>query len=343
MKKINVLIVDDAAIIRKVLSEELSGINDIKVVGTAPDPYIAREKILKLKPDVVTLDIEMPRMDGISFLEKLMKHHPIPIIILSSISKEGSNVAIKALNLGAVDVMQKPNNSYKLSQMISELVLKIRIASKAKIARVQYKQSGLRKMPPISLIKQQTLIVALGASTGGTIALREVLTKLPKEFPGIVITQHMPEFFTKNFARDLDRLCKIEVREARNGDKLEPGLALIAPGNYHMLVRSSRDGFYVEVKQGPTVCYQRPSVEVLFESVAKYVGNKSLGVIFTGMGDDGAKGLLKMRNAGACTIAQDEESCVVYGMPREAAKIGAAEKILPLDLIPMELMKLLST
>lgn len=342
MKKINVLIVDDSAIIRKVLSEELSGFNDIKVVGTAADPYIAREEILKLKPDVVTLDIEMPRMNGISFLEKLMKHYPIPVIILSSVSEQGSDVAIKALNLGAVDVMQKPSNSYKLGQMISELAAKIRIASNAKIGKVQSKHHPIRKLPSVSLVKRQTSIVALGASTGGTVALRRVLTTLPKEFPGVVITQHMPELFTQNFARDLNNLCKLEVREACNGDKVEPGLALIARGNHHMLLRSGRGSFFVEVKQGPKVCYQRPSVEVLFESVARYAGNKALGVIFTGMGDDGAKGLLKMRNAGARTIAQDEDSCVVYGMPREAAKIGAAEKILPLDAIPMELMKLLS-
>ncbi|MEI8344521.1 MAG: chemotaxis response regulator protein-glutamate methylesterase [Candidatus Omnitrophota bacterium] len=342
-KKIRVLVVDDSSVVRNILATELSKDPEIEVVATAADPYIARDKIVLLEPDVLTLDVEMPRMDGVTFLGKLMASKPMPVIILSSLTPSGCETALKALELGAIDVMQKPEMDLaaKLSEMIQQLCDRIKAAYSAKY-RFQVKAQRLTPTvrPPIvmsAMMKTTDKIVVIGASTGGTEAIRAIIPILPADFPGVVITQHMPEKFTQTFAESLNATSKLEVREAQNNDTVRPGLVLIARGNYHMLLRRSGARYYVEVKDGPLVCRQRPSVEVLFDSAAKYAGRNAIGVILTGMGNDGAQGLLHMREAGAFTIAQDEKSCVVYGMPKEAVKVGAAQKILPLDEIPGEI------
>jgi len=341
VKKIRVLIVDDSAVVRKVFSEELSKYPDIEIIGTAPDPFVARDKIVALQPDVITLDIEMPRMDGLTFLRKLMKHYPLPTIIVSSLTPKGGKLTLEAMEIGAVDVIAKPGgSSYTVGNMSAQLAEKIRAASYAKIARKDvdvHEQSA----PPLKALAQTSYkIIAIGASTGGTEALKKVLTKLPANAPGILIVQHMPANFTAAFADRLDSLCQMTVKEARDNDSVVPGLALIAPGNFHMILRRSGARYYVEVKTGPMVHHQRPAVDILFKSAAKYAGANAIGVILTGMGADGAQGLLEMKNAGAGTIAQDENSCVVFGMPKEAIKMGAADKVLPLDKIPMEMMRM---
>ncbi len=346
MDKIKVLIVDDSSVVRNILSTELAKDPEIEIVGTATDPYIARDKIVYSNPDVLTLDIEMPRMDGLTFLEKLMEHHPMPVIILSSLAPAGCEIAIKAMELGAVDVMEKPalDVSYKLNEMIIMLVEKIKAAKATKYRfanRNKEKQNKpvVKRMAEMTSMLQTTdKIVAIGASTGGTEALRALLPTLPPSFPGVVVTQHMPEKFTKSFADHLAQLCKMEVREAVDGDTVRPGLVLIAKGNYHMLLRRSGARYYVEVKDGPLVCRQRPSVEVLFDSVAKYAGRNAIGVMLTGMGNDGATGMLHMKEAGSYNIAQDEQSCVVFGMPKEAIKAGGVDKIMSLEDIPNELV-----
>ncbi len=340
VKKIRVLIVDDSAVVRKVFSEELSKYTDIEIIGTAPDPFVARDKIVALQPDVITLDIEMPRMDGLTFLRKLMKHYPLPTIIVSSLTPKGGKLTLEAMEIGAVDVIAKPGGSYTVGNMSAQLAEKIRAASYAKITR---KDFGVHEQdtPPLKALAQTSYkIIAIGASTGGTEALKKVLTKLPTNSPGIVIVQHMPANFTAAFADRLDSLCQITVKEARDNDSVVPGLALIAPGNFHMILRRSGARYYVEVKTGPMVHHQRPAVDILFKSTAKYAGANAIGVILTGMGADGAQGLLEMKNAGADTIAQDENSCVVFGMPKEAIKMGAADKVLPLDKIPIEMMRM---
>lgn len=349
-KSIKVLVVDDSAIVRKIFTQELSKCEDIEVVGTAPDPYVARDKIVRLKPDVVTLDIEMPRMDGLSFLRKLMKYHPIPTIIVSSLTQKNSEMALEAIECGAVEVLAKPGGAYSVGDMSIQLVDKIRAAAQARVLRSEggaerssSATSAIAAMSPSALKCTSHKIVAMGASTGGTEALKSVLTEMPPSSPGIIVVQHMPPNFTKAFADRLNTLCKIEVREAKDGDAVLPGLALIAPGNYHMHLARSGARYYVQVKTGPLVCHQRPSVDVLFESVAKYGGANALGVIMTGMGRDGAAGMLKMREAGAHTIAQDEASCVVFGMPKEAIKQGGAEFIVPLLDIPAAILKVLAS
>jgi two-component system chemotaxis response regulator CheB len=338
-KPIKVLVVDDSAIVRRIFTQELSKHGDIEVIGTAPDPYVARDKIVQLKPDVLTLDIEMPRMDGISFLRKLMKYYPLPTIVVSSLTPKNSEMALEALDCGAVEVLAKPGGSYSVGDMSIQLADKIRAAARARPKGVEH--GGRPQAASDSTVRVNTAlkrtthkVIAMGASTGGTEALRSVLTRMPSNCPGIVVVQHMPPRFTTAFANRLNDLCEIEVREARDGDSVLPGLALIAPGNYHMLLRRSGARYYVEVKTGPLVCHQRPSVDVLFYSVAQNAGANSVGVIMTGMGRDGAKGLLEMRNGGARTIAQDEASCVVYGMPKEAVRSGGVEQIASLDEIP---------
>ncbi len=335
---IRVLVVDDSALVRKLLTEELSRYDDIEVVGTAVDPYVAREKIVTLKPDVITLDVEMPRMDGLSFLVKLMKHYPVPVIIVSSLTPTNSDAAIRALSLGAVDVIGKPGSAMSVPDISRQLVQSIRAASRAKLVKRTEPAASAspaapaiaRGAPVLAGLSMTHKIVALGASTGGTQALEAVLTKLPPAMPGIVICQHMPEKFTASFAQRLNSMCAIEVREAKDGDVVIPGVALVAPGNFHMMLTLSGAQYQVRVKDGPRVHHQRPAVDVLFASVAKYAGRNAVGAIFTGMGADGAKGLLQMRDAGAHTIAQDEASCVVFGMPKEAIKLGAAAEVLPL-------------
>ena len=340
-QKIKTIIVDDSAIVRKILSEELSKSPDIDIVGTAPDPFIARDKILKLQPDVITLDIEMPRMDGLTFLRKLMKHYPLPVIIVSSLTPKGSKLALEAMEIGAVDVIPKPGGSYSVGDMSDVLAEKIRIASTANISKTSVQHSDYERPAPLTALAETThKVIAIGASTGGTEALRHVLTKMPPNSPGIVIVQHMPANFTTAFAERLNDVCQVSVKEARDNDSVTPGKALIAPGNYHMLLRRSGARYYVEVKDGPRVHHQRPSVDILFKSTAKYAGPNSIGVILTGMGADGAEGLLEMKQTGAKTIAQDEKTCVVFGMPKEAIKIGAADKVVPLGSVTQEILRM---
>ena len=341
---IKVLIVDDSSIVRRVLSKELNAQSGIEVIGTAPDPYIARDKVVTLQPDVLTLDLEMPRMDGLTFLRKLMKYHPMPVIVVSSITPKGCDTALACLEAGAIDVICKPSESYSVGDMATQLARVIKAAATANIKKITESTTSGTFVPQIhrptsAMIKTTHKVIALGSSTGGTEALRSVLTSLPKQTPGIIITQHMPEVFTKSFADRLNGLCEIEVREGADGDWVVPGLALIAPGNMHM--RLTRDGarYIVRVCDGPTVCRHRPSVEVLFESTAQHAGSNAIGVIMTGMGKDGARALLTMRKAGAVTVAQDEKSCVVYGMPREAVECGAAQIISPLDEIPNHILQ----
>jgi two-component system chemotaxis response regulator CheB len=341
---IRVLIVDDSAVVRKILSEELSRYEDIEIVGTAVDPYVARDKIVKLKPDVITLDLEMPRMDGLSFLSKLMKHFPLPVIVLSSLTPKNSETAMKALDLGAVDVLCKSGSAYSTQDVSLSLAQAIRAASKARLETHKVSPGGTLEKVKIhsSLLTKTThKVIAIGASTGGTKAIEAVLTAMPAGSPGTVIVQHMPETFTKTFAERLNSLCQMEVREARDNDHVVPGLALIAPGNHHMVLYRSGGNYVVRIKDGPRVHYQRPSVDVLFHSVAKHAGRNAVGVILTGMGADGAKGMLAMRESGAHNMAQDEESCVVFGMPKEAIKAGAVEDILPLARIPAAIVSAL--
>lgn len=340
-QKIRTLIVDDSAIVRKILSEELSKYPDIDIVGTAPDPFVARDKILKLQPEVITLDIEMPRMDGLTFLRKLMKYYPLPVIIVSSLTPKGSKLALEAMEIGAVDVIAKPGGSYSVGDMSDMLVEKIRVASTANISRRSGREADSERPEPIRALAETThKVVAIGASTGGTEALKDVLTRMPPNSPGIVIVQHMPANFTTAFAERLNSLCQVTVKEAEDNDSVTPGKALIAPGNYHMLLRRSGARYYVEVKDGPRVHHQRPSVDILFKSTAKYAGSNSIGVILTGMGADGAEGLLEMKRAGAKTIAQDEQTCVVFGMPKEAIKVGAADRVVPLGNVAQEILRM---
>jgi two-component system chemotaxis response regulator CheB len=340
-QKIRVLIVDDSAIVRKIFTEELSKEPDIEVVATAPDPYVARDKIVLLKPDVVTLDIEMPRMDGLTFLKKLMRYYPLPVIVVSSLTPKGSKMALEALEEGAVEVLSKPGGAYSVGDMSVQLKERIRAAARVKMLRTSPSDITRApvKMMTNGLSETTQKIIAIGASTGGTEALKEVLVPMPANAPGILVVQHMPAHFTTAFAERLNGLCSVQVREARDGDSVISGQALIAPGNFHMLLRRSGARYYVAVKEGPFVHHQRPSVDVLFNSVAQYAGKNAVGVILTGMGADGAQGLLKMKQAGARTIAQDEESCVVFGMPKEAIKAGAVDRIVPLSQICQEVIR----
>jgi two-component system chemotaxis response regulator CheB len=340
LKTIKVLIVDDSAIVRKIFSEELARYADIEVVGVAPDPFVARDKIVALKPDVITLDIEMPRMDGLTFLRKMMKHYPLPIIIVSSLTPKGGKLTLEAMENGAVDVIAKPGSSYSVGDMSAQLVEKIRAAARARVVKMDATSAAAPDSPLKALSQTSNKVIAIGASTGGTEALKRVLTPLPANAPGIVVVQHMPANFTTSFAERLDSLCQMTVREARDNDSVVPGTVLIAPGNYHMIFRRSGARYYVEVKTGPMVHHQRPAVDILFRSTAKYAGANAIGVLLTGMGSDGAEGMLELKKAGAGTIAQDEQSCVVFGMPKEAIKLGAADRVLPLDQIATEMMRM---
>jgi len=337
-RPIRVLIVDDSAIVRRILTEALAGEPDLEVVGSAPDPYVARDKILALRPDVLTLDIEMPRMDGLTFLKKLMHFHPIPAVVISSLAQPSCRAAVEALELGAVEVLAKPGGPYSVGELRHTLASKIRAAAMSRVRRAQpAAEPPVRDTQPLAAPLRSPLpgdmVIAIGASTGGTEAIVSVLTKLPASTPGIVIVQHIPPQFSRAFANRLNDLCALEVKEAEDGDTLRPGRALVAPGDFHMLLRNSGGRYSVIVKTGPRVCYQRPSVDVLFSSVAEAAGNRAIGVLLTGMGADGSQGLLKMRQAGARTIAQDEATCVVFGMPREAIALNAAEQVLPLPAI----------
>ena len=342
MKKIRVLIVDDSAIVRKIFSEKLVKFPDIEVVGTAPDPFVARDKIVRLKPDVVTLDIEMPRMDGLTFLRKLMRHYPLPVIIVSSLTPKGGKLTLEAMDIGAVEVIGKPGGPYSVDDMTVQLAEKIRAASRVNVRRKTSDEGAAsgRSEPIKALAETSDKVIVIGSSTGGTEALKEVLTGMPPNSPGILVVQHMPATFTTAFAQRLDGICQVTVKEAQNSDSVNIGTALIAPGNYHMILRRSGARYYVEVKDGPMVHHQRPSVDVLFKSTARSAGSNSIGAILTGMGSDGAQGLLEMKQAGARTIAQDERSCIVFGMPKEAIKLGAADKVAPLDQVAREIVKM---
>lgn len=340
MKKIKVLIVDDSAIVRQIFTKELNRIEGIDVVGSAANPYIARDKIIQLKPDVITLDIEMPKMDGISFLKKLMKYFPLPVIVVSSLTEKGSAIAMEALELGALEVLNKPGAAYTVGDMSIELADKIRAVSTVRVRKKDAAKRVDTVLPRLSLITTTEKIVAIGISTGGTKALATILPTLPQNSPGILVVQHMPEHFTYSFANRLDAICEMDVKEAEDGETVHSGKILIAPGNKHMILQRSGARYYVQVKEGPLVSRHRPSVDVLFKSVARFAGKNSIGVIMTGMGSDGAAGLKMMHNAGARTIAQDENSCIVFGMPNEAIKMQAVEHILSLKNIPAKILEL---
>lgn len=339
MKKTKVLLVDDSAVVRQVLMAVLSRAPDIEVIAAASDPVFALEKMAKEWPDVIVLDVEMPRMDGITFLRKIMSERPTPVVICSSLTARGAETTLQALAAGAVEIVTKPQIGLKqfLEQSADDFIHKVRAAAQARLRR----STGPREAPPMesapvsaqAMAKTTEHLIAIGTSTGGTQALEEVLVRLPRVCPGILIVQHMPEKFTASFAERLNSLAQIQVREAKNNDRIIPGLALIAPGGKHMALKRNGAQYHVEIFDGAPVNRHRPSVDVLFRSVAKFAGRNATGIIMTGMGDDGARGLLEMREAGARTVAQDEQSCVVFGMPKEAIQLGAAKEVLPLGRI----------
>ncbi len=347
MGKIKVLVVDDSALVRNALTEILSSDPEIEVVGTAADPFLAAKKMESVVPDVLTLDVEMPRMDGITFLRKIMHQHPMPVVICSTLTERGSDTMMRALEAGAVDIIQKPKLGTR--QFFEESRIRIcdavKAAGRADVRKLKPKAPVMKVQPKLSadavisgpaprkVMETTEKVVIVGASTGGTEALRVFLEALPRDCPAIAIVQHMPEKFTAAFASRLDGICRITVREARDNDTMLRGQALIAPGNMHMLLKRSGARYHVEVKEGPLVRRHRPSVDVLFRSAARYAGGNAIGVIMTGMGDDGAEGLKEMKDAGAYTIAQDEASCVVFGMPQEAIKHGGVDKVLALERI----------
>ncbi|MEI8292677.1 MAG: chemotaxis response regulator protein-glutamate methylesterase [bacterium] len=345
-RQIKVLVVDDSLVVRKVVTDALRTDPEIDVVGTAGDPYIARDKILELKPDVITLDIEMPKMDGLTFLKLIMRQHPLPVIIMSSLTQAGSRIAMDALESGAVDVLLKPGSSVFLSDMVPDLIMKIKAAANARSSSFlapstrNSSSGGAGGISGGTTRYHSKQVILLGASTGGTEALRDVFSQLPGDLPGICIVQHIPGSFSAAFAERLNSVSAIEVREARDGDVLRRGLALVAPGDFHMLLhKRGEQGYMVQVKQGPKIMHHRPSVDLLFESAAPIAGARAVAGIFTGMGSDGANGLLALRKAGARTFAQDEKTCVVYGMPRVAVELGAAERVVPLPGIPAYIVK----
>ena len=359
LRKIRVLIVDDSASVRQAMSDILQSDPEIEVMGTASDPFVAARRIQQEVPDVITLDVEMPRMDGITFLRKIMSQRPIPVVVCSSLAETDSETASQAWEAGAVEIILKPRVG--TAQFLQESKIRIcdvvKAAARARIRplagqamRADRSRGPEKKLtadailpPPIAghhaMARTTEAVICVGASTGGTESLKVVLEALPAASPGIVIVQHMPEKFTEAFARRLDGLCAMEVKEAEDGDTVMRGRVLIAPGNRHTLLQLSGARYYVSVKDGPLVSRHRPSVDVLFRSAARYAGANAMGVIMTGMGDDGARGLLEMKQAGAYTIAQDEATSVVFGMPKEAIALGAADKILPLDLLAMEIIR----
>lgn len=341
-RKIRVLVVDDSALIRSVMQEIINREKDMECVGAAPDPLVAREMIKSLNPDVLTLDVEMPKMDGLDFLERLMRLRPMPVIMVSTLTERGSDITFRALALGAVDFVSKPKMDIArgMEQYASDITEKIRAAAQSRVRKtvaappldIQAKLSADAILPSVAGRYSSTeKLIIIGASTGGTEAIKDVLTKLPADVPGILVTQHMPENFTKSFAERLNSLCKISVKEAEHNERVLPGHAYIAPGHSHLLLKRSGANYMTELNQGPPVNRHRPSVDVLFRSAANVAGANALGIILTGMGKDGAQGLLEMRQAGCHTIAQDEESCVVFGMPKEAIAVGGACEVFPLQ------------
>ena len=346
--RIKVLIVDDSAIVRKLLTEALAAEDDLEVVGTAPDPYVARDRILSLHPDVLTLDIEMPRMDGLTFLKKLSHFHPMPVVLISSLAPASCQAAIAAMELGgAVEVLAKPGGPYSVAELRPVLVEKIRAVAQSKRARPS--SAAAEALPPLApsrpaaLRSPEAALIAIGASTGGTEAVASIVRRLPAGMPPILVVQHIPPVFSKAFAQRLNQIGSLEVKEAEDGDRLAPGRVLVAPGDYHMILQHDARGLWVQVRSGPRVCYQRPSVDVLFLSVAEIAARRAVGVLLTGMGEDGARGLLKMRQAGSQTMIQDEATSVVFGMPGAALKLGAAEHVVGLPSIPQRLLSLLES
>ncbi|MDF1553634.1 MAG: chemotaxis response regulator protein-glutamate methylesterase [Deferrisomatales bacterium] len=342
MKPIRVLVIDDSALVRQTLTELLDSDPGIEVIGSAPDPIVAAERMRREVPDVITLDVEMPRMDGITFLQKLMSQHPLPVVICSTLTEQGAETTLRALEYGAVDIITKPKVGTRefLEESRVRICDAVKAAAQARVTRLCPRMQVEAKLtadavlpPPPSRAMAETTerVVVIGASTGGTEALRAVLASLPLDTPGIVVVQHMPENFTAAFAKRLDSLCGISVKEAENGDSVLRGHALIAPGNRHTLLKRSGARYYVEVRDGPLVSRHRPSVDVLFRSTARYAGKNAVAAILTGMGDDGARGLGEIRSAGAHTLAQDEKSCVVFGMPKEAIERGAACEVVSID------------
>ena len=339
--KIKVLVVDDSAIVRKILSQTLSEESDIEVVGTAPDPYIARDKILSLNPDVLTLDIEMPRMDGLTFLKKLMQSRPMPVIVISSLGQKSSRAALEAMQYGAVEVLGKPGGPYSVGDLRTDLPRKVRAAAHARVAAPRAvpqsppppRAAAPRSISNLAPASSSEPVFLIGASTGGTEAIVQVLSVLPEDSPPVVIVQHIPAVFSRAFADRLDTICRVRVKEAENNDQLARGLALVAPGNHHVLLKRYGEHYRLLLDDGPLVCYQRPSVDVMFRSAAGFAGPDFTAAILTGMGSDGAAGMLELKQAGVHTIAQDEQSCVVFGMPREAIRLGAVDQVLPLNRI----------
>ncbi len=339
-QKIKVLIVDDAAMVRKIFSRELAKDPEIEVVGTAADAFIAREKIGQLKPDVLLLDIEMPQMDGLTFLEQLMENCPMPVIIVSSLAVEGGPAAVRAIELGAAEVIAKPGPSYSVMEMTEQLIEKIKA-----VARIKKGKSFLAtdtgtavSLPDKARENASNKVIVIGAATGGPEAVTSLLTRLPAGMPPILIVQQMPAHFIKAFAESLNKLCALEVKEAESRELLSAGKVLLAPGNKHLVLQRNNEGYIVVVKDGPLVLHQRPSIEVLFRSAAMYAGPDAIGVLLTGMGKDGAQGLLDMKKAGALTLALDENSCAVYGMAKEAVDVGAVTKVVSLDELPQVLV-----
>jgi two-component system chemotaxis response regulator CheB len=343
VRRIRVLIVDDSAVVRQSLSDVLSADPQIEVIGTASDPFVAAERISQQIPDVITLDIEMPRMDGLTFLQQIMTQHPIPVVICSSLAEEGAQSTLRALELGAVDIIAKPRFGTQQFLQDSRIIIceAVKAAAEVRVRTLQPSRAVQPKLTADAILSAATSamlettekVVVIGASTGGTEALKTLLEALPPDAPGIAIVQHMPEMFTRAFANRLDGLCHITVKEAESNDTVLRGRALIAPGNHHMLLKRSGARYFVDIKEGPLVCRHRPSVDVLFRSAARYAGKNAVGVLLTGMGDDGARGMLEMKQAGAATIAQDEATSLVFGMPKEAIKLGAADKVLPLEAV----------
>ncbi len=340
-KTIRVLIVDDSAVVRQTLRDILSADAEIEVMATAGDPFAAAERIAEETPDVITLDIEMPRMDGLTFLQKIMSQHPIPVVICSSLTDENAPTTLKALEYGAVDIITKPRLGTRRFLEEARVIIcqAVKAAAVARLrgtrltTAVEPKLTADVILPPAThaMLETTEKVIVIGASTGGTEALKAVLEALPADAPGMVIVQHMPELFTRAFAARLDGLCAITVKEAESNDTVLRGRALIAPGNHHVLLKRSGARYFVDIKDGPLVCRHRPSVDVLFRSAARYAGKNAVGVILTGMGDDGARGMLEMKMAGASTLAQDEATCVVFGMPKEAIRLNGVNKVLPLS------------
>lgn len=358
------MVVDDSVLARKVIKDELGKDPEIEVIGTAGDPFDASEKIEKLNPDVMTLDLEMPKMDGLTFLKSLMRHHPMPVVVVSAYTTKGSRLALEALESGAVDIVPKPGMTYNVQEMSAELISKVKAAAMAKVGKKEVRKTSLfrqevketpegtaprRKievqpelpvLPRIGKPVNPGHVIAMGSSTGGTKALQHILTQLPDNMPPILVVQHMPEGFTKAFSDRLNSISALEIKEAENRDEIKSGRVLIAPGNKHMTIKRMGSRLQVELDEGPKVCRQRPAVENLFNSVGDVIGKNAIGVILTGMGNDGAMGMLKMKQAGATNIAEDEESCVVFGMPKEAIKAGGVDHVMHLHKIAEFLTKM---